>query len=211
METHGLPNDVIAFFNPVSVILLLPLVNQVLYPSLRKAKIAFSPINRMALGFLLEVFAQAYAAGVQHIVYSAGPCFSAPLACAASANGTVPNRVNIFVQTPIYVLEGLGEVFSSPSTYEYAYSEAPGSMKSLLQAVLVGMGALAVVLGLAVSELYRDPLLVVSYSVLAGMMFATTAVFYVAFRKHANPKPVEAVEEEKTVERSGAPGVPSEA
>ncbi|KAJ7692895.1 oligopeptide transporter [Mycena rosella] len=189
METHGLPNDVIGFLNPVSVILLLPLAQQVLYPALRKAKIPFSPINRMALGFLLEVFAQAYASVVQHIVYTAGPCFDAPLKCAASQNGTVPNRVNVFVQTPIYVLEGLGEVFSSPSTYEYAYSEAPPSMKSLLQAVLVSMGALAVVLGLALSSLYKDPLLVISYAVLSGMMFATTAVFYVAFRKHAKPVP----------------------
>ncbi|KAJ6597790.1 POT family-domain-containing protein [Mycena vulgaris] len=180
METHGLPNDVISFLNPVSVIILLPLAQQVLYPALRKAKIPFSPIHRMALGFLLEVFAQAYAAGVQHVVYTAGPCFASPLKCAASQKGTVPNHVNIFLQTPIYVLEGLGEVFSSPSTYEYAYSEAPPSMKSLLQAVLVSMGALAVVLGLALSSLYKDPLLVISYAVLAGMMLATTVVFYEA-------------------------------
>ncbi|KAJ7118013.1 putative MFS peptide transporter [Mycena crocata] len=186
METHGLPNDVIGFFNPVSVLLLLPLAQQVLYPTLRRIKIPFSPINRMAMGFLFEAFAQAYAAGVQHIVYTAAPCFNAPLKCDAAAAGTIPNRVNVFIQTPIYVLEGLGEVFSSPSTYEYAYSEAPGSMKSLLQAVLVSMGALAVVLGLAISELYKDPLLVVAYAVLAGMMLATTVVFYIAFRKDAN-------------------------
>ncbi|KAJ7718371.1 putative MFS peptide transporter [Mycena maculata] len=206
METHGLPNDVIAFLNPVSVILFLPLAQQVLYPALRKARITFSPIHRMALGFLLEVFAQAYASILQHIIYTTGPCFDVPLKCAASQNGIIPNHVNIFAQTPIYVFEGLGEVFSSPSTYEHAYSEAPVSMKSLLQAVLVSMGAGAVVLGLALSALYRDPLLVVSYAVLAGMMLATTVVFYVAFRKHASDpapveEPLEAVEE-KTAERS---------
>ncbi|KAJ7718368.1 putative MFS peptide transporter [Mycena maculata] len=206
METHGLPNDVIAFLNPVSVILFLPLAQQVLYPALRNAKIVFSAINRMALGFLLEVFAQAYASILQHIIYTTGPCFDAPLKCAASQSGVIPNRVNIFAQTPIYVFEGLGEVFSSPSTYEHAYSEAPVSMKSLLQAVLVSMGAGAVVLGLALSALYRDPLLVVSYAVLAGTMLATTVVFYVAFRKHASDpapveEPLEAVEE-KTAERS---------
>ncbi|KAJ7481993.1 putative MFS peptide transporter [Mycena latifolia] len=199
METHGLPNDVIAFLNPVSVVVFLPLVQQLLYPFLRKAKIHFSPIGRMALGFLFEAFAQAYASIVQHLVYSAGPCFNAPLKCAASLNGTVPNRVNVWVQTPFYVLEGLGETFSSPSTYEYAYSEAPPSMKSLLQAVLVSMGALAVVLGLAISELYKDPLLVISYAVLSSMMFTATVVFYIAFRKHTHPKPVpESVAEEKS-------------
>ncbi|KAJ7468277.1 hypothetical protein B0H11DRAFT_46248 [Mycena galericulata] len=129
MQTHGLPNNVIAFINPVSIILLLPLAQQVLYPALRKAKITFSPIHRMPLGFLLEALAQAYAAGVQHIVYSASPCFGAPLHCAASPNGTVPNRVSVFVQTLIYVLDGLPEVFSSTSVYEYA---APQSTKSLL-------------------------------------------------------------------------------
>ncbi|KAJ7482017.1 peptide transporter PTR2-A [Mycena latifolia] len=179
METNGVPNDVISFLNPLSVILLLPVAQQ----------IHFSPIHRMALGFLLEAFAQAYASIVQHLVYSAGPCFNAPLKCAESLGGTVPNSVNVWVQTPIYVLEGLGEIFSSPSTYEYAYSEAPPSMKSLLQAVLVSMGALAVVLGLAMSELYKDPLLVISYAVLAAMMCTTTIIFYLAFRKHANAPP----------------------
>ncbi|KAJ7165415.1 putative POT peptide transporter [Mycena filopes] len=174
MQTHGLPNDVIAFFNPLSVILLLPLADRLLYPALRKARIRFSPVNRMALGFLLEACAQAYAAGVQALVYRAGPCHSAPLHCAPSPG---PNHVSIFAQVPIYVLEGLGEVFSSPSTYEYAYAAAPASMKSLLQAVWVGMGAGAVGLGFAVSPLYRDPLLVAGYGVLAGMMLLTTVVF----------------------------------
>ncbi|KAJ7216307.1 MFS peptide transporter [Mycena pura] len=179
METHGLPNDVISFLNPISVIILLPLADRLLYPALRRAKIAFSPIARMALGFFLEACAQAYASGLQHIVYSAPPCYSAPLKCSSNPG---PNHVNVFAQTPIYFLEGLGEVFSSPGAYEYAYAAAPPRMKSLLQAVLVGMGALAVLLGLAVSPLYRDPLLVAAYAVLAGMMLATTVVYSVAFR-----------------------------
>ncbi|KAK6996799.1 POT family-domain-containing protein [Favolaschia claudopus] len=183
METRGVPNDLISFLNPVSVIVLLPLAEQLLYPALRKAKITFSPINRMALGFLFESFAQAYASGIQHLVYTAGPCYDAPLKCAPNPG---PNRVNVWVQTPIYVLEGLGEVFSSPSAYEYAYDAAPPSMKSLLQAVLVGMGALAVLLGLAISPLYRDPLLVVSYAVLSGSMFFTTVVYFFAFRSHGD-------------------------
>ncbi|KAJ6617094.1 oligopeptide transporter [Mycena sp. CBHHK59/15] len=185
METHGLPNDVVGFLNPLSVIVLLPLAQQALYPALRRAHIAFSPINRMALGFALEVLAQAYASVVQHLVYSAGPCYSAPLKCPASPGGLIPNRISVFLQTPVYVLEGLGEVFSSPAAYEHAYAEAPPSMKSLLQAVLVGMGALAVLLGLAISPLYRDPLLVVSYAVLAGMMGVTSCVYYMAFRGSA--------------------------
>ncbi|KAJ6617114.1 POT family-domain-containing protein [Mycena sp. CBHHK59/15] len=190
METHGLPNDVIAFFNPVSVMIFLPLAQQILYPALRKFKIQFSPIHRMALGFLLEVLAMAYASIVQHIVYSAGPCYDAPLKCPASPNGTIPNHVNLFIQTPIYIVEGMGEVFSSPASYEYAYVAAPTSMKSLLQSVLVSMGALAVALGFALSPLYKDPLLVISYAVLSGLMFATSCIFYGVFRKHANSVPL---------------------
>jgi POT family proton-dependent oligopeptide transporter len=186
METHGMPNDVIAFLNPVSVIVFLPLAQYVLYPALRRAKITFSPINRMALGFLFEAFAQAYAAGLQKLIYSSAPCYSAPLNCAPSPG---PNHVNVFAQTPIYLLEGLGEVFSSPGAYEYAYAAAPPSMKSLLQAVLVGMGALAVLLGLALSPLYRDPLLVASYAVLAGAMGVTTGVYWVLFRKVVDSVP----------------------
>ncbi|KAJ7747785.1 di/tri peptide transporter 2 [Mycena metata] len=212
MQTHGLPNDIMSFLNPVSVIILLPLAQEVLYPALRRAKITFSPINRMALGFLLEVFAQAYAAGVQHLVYAAPPCYSAPLQCGTAG----PNDVNVFLQTPIYVLEGLGEVFSSPATYEYAYEAAPESMKSLLQSVWVGMGAIAVLLGLAMSPLYRDPLLVVNYALLAGVMLLTTVVYYLAFRTHGKvaEEAVEGEGREGAVEEkvepccSGVPGAP---
>ncbi|KAF7335165.1 POT family-domain-containing protein [Mycena sanguinolenta] len=198
METHGLPNDIIGFLNPVSVIIFLPLAEHVLYPALRRAKVKFSPINRMALGFLLESFAQAYAAGIQHLVYSTAPCFNAPLKCAPDPG---PNHVNIWMQTPIYVLEGLGEVFSSPSAYEYAYDAAPASMKSVLQAVFVGMGALAVLLGFAMSPLYRDPLLVVSYSVLAGLMALTTVVYFVAFRARSGDAKADEFGGDDTTER----------
>ncbi|KAJ7616086.1 di/tri peptide transporter 2 [Roridomyces roridus] len=196
METHGLPNDIMSMFNPITVVLALPLAQYFLYPALRKAKITVlvHPINRMALGFLLESFAQASAAGVQAAIYAAPPCFSSPLKCPASPGGSLPNHVNVFAQVPFYVFEGLGEVFSSPSTYEYAYSEAPTNMKSIVQAVFVGMGAFAVALGFAVSPLYRDPLLVASYAVLSGVMGATALIFWVAFRGVAGRR--QAVEEE---------------
>lgn len=203
METNGLPNDVIGILNPIFVIILLPFADGLLYPALRRAKITFSPIARMALGLFLESCAQAYASGLQHIVYSAAPCFSAPLKCAPDPG---PNYVDVFAQTPIYFLEGLGEVFSSPGAYEYAYTAAPPSMKSLLQAVLVGMGALGVLLGFAISPLYRDPLLVAAYAVLAGMMLATTIAYSVAFRGIAADPATGAPVEEKTAESAAQNG-----
>jgi len=172
METHGIPNDLLLQVNVVTVMIFLPIVEKFLYPFLRKHNINFSIINRMVVGFLFEALAMAYAALLQHLVYSAGPCYDAPLACPASDNGTIPNRIHVAAQVPIYFLEGLAEIFAAPAALQFAYIKAPVNMKSTLQALLNVTGALSALIGIALSPMYKDPRFVITYSLLAGLMFA---------------------------------------
>ncbi|KAF7160351.1 hypothetical protein CNMCM6106_007792 [Aspergillus hiratsukae] len=183
METHGIPNDLIKSSNPVAYVIFGLLVQKQLYPFLQRRKICFSPVNRISLGFFIMSVAMAYSAVVQAIIYRSGPCYSHPLSCAASGSRT-PNQVHVLLQLPTFVIIALAEVFCWPTGSEYTYSHAPKSMKSILQACYISTAGVGYLLGMALSPLARDPLLVVLWSVTAGMMFMTACAFRIAFRKY---------------------------
>ena len=75
------------------------------------------------------------------------------------------------------MLEGIGETFSNTAEYEYAYTMALVSMKSLAQAAFQLSSAGGSVLALALTPTYRDPDLMVVYASLAGCMFLTLVCF----------------------------------
>lgn len=140
----------------------------------------------------------AYVAGIQKLVYSRPPCYTHPRRCEASDNGKIPNDANVLIQIPVYVLEGLGETFSNPAGYEYAYTKAPQSMKTVVQAVSQLSSAGGSALALALSPTYSDPKLLAMFSSLAGCMFLDACVFHVVFRKEAKTGVVESQEEEQS-------------
>ncbi|KAH8430827.1 uncharacterized protein LDX57_008491 [Aspergillus melleus] len=181
METHGIPNDLIKSSNPLAYVFFGLVIQKGLYPFLNRRKIRFSPINRITLGFFIMSIAMAYSAIVQALIYGAGPCYNHPLECAAS-DGRTPNRIHVLIQLPTFVIIALAEVFCWPTGSEYTYSHAPKSMKSVLQACYIGTSGLGYALGMAFSPLAKDPLLVVLWSVVAGMMFLTACAFRFAYR-----------------------------
>lgn len=184
METHGIPNDMIKSANPLAYVIFGFIIQKQLYPFLQKRKIAFSVVNRITLGFAIMSAAMAYSAVLQVMIYHAGPCYSHPLACEASEGGHIPNGVNVLLQLPTFIIIALAEVFCWPTGSEYTYSHAPKSMKSILQACYIGTAGLGYLLGMALTPLARDPLLVILWSVVAGLMFFTACAFRVAFRKY---------------------------
>lgn len=183
METHGIPNDLIKSSNPIAYVIFGLIVQKQLYPFLQKRKITFRAVDRITLGFVIMSAAMAYSAVVQAMIYRAGPCYSHPLACKASDRGQVPNRIHVLWQLPTFIIIALAEVFCWPTGSVYTYSHAPRSMKSILQACYIGTAGLGYLLGMALSPLASDPLLVVLWSVVAGLMLITACAFRVAFRK----------------------------
>lgn len=83
MELHGIPNDLMPNFDAISIIVFIPICELLVYPLMRKRRIPFKPITRISLGFIVASMSMVYAAIVQHLIYSAGPCYESPL-CAAS-------------------------------------------------------------------------------------------------------------------------------
>lgn len=68
--------------------------------------------------------------------------------------------------------------------YEYAYTKASKSMKAVVKAILSLVFVFAAALGIALSPIHHDPMLLVVYASLAGAMFLTTVIFYMVFRKY---------------------------
>jgi POT family proton-dependent oligopeptide transporter len=184
MDLAGTPNDMIQVFNAVACIILGPIIQKGLYPTLTKYKIPFKPVARITAAFFFMSFAMAYAAGIQKLIYSRGPCYEYPLACAASDNGRLPNSVIVWVQVPVYFILAVGEILGFVTALEYSYSKAPRDMKAMVQAFTQLMAGIGAALGMAISPAASDPNLVKFYAALAAVMAGTAVVFWLLFHEY---------------------------
>ncbi|CAO2658288.1 Nn.00g060110.m01.CDS01 [Neocucurbitaria sp. VM-36] len=183
MNLHGVPNDMIQAMAGVACVVFGPVI-QALYNFLAKRRIAFGPMKRVAVAFLICGGAMAYASGLQKLIYSVGPCYDAPLACSASDNGHVPNNINVWTQLPVYVALAIAEIFGLVTASEYAYSHAPKDMRSVVQAMVQLSACLGAVMGIAISPAARDPWLVIVYASIAGALAVCSMSFWCIFRKY---------------------------
>ncbi|KAK7749386.1 peptide transporter ptr2 [Diatrype stigma] len=182
MVTYGIPNDMIKIAGPISGIVVAPVIQKGLYPFLARRQIAFRPVARMAAGFAVLTLSMACTTAVQKRIYQAGPCYDAPLACPDARGRTVPNQISVFLQVPVYFAGALAEVFCLTTGTEYAYSHAPKSMKTLVQAIWLAMAGLGSCLALAFTPLAMDPYLVTMYAILTGLLGVATILLWVLFR-----------------------------
>jgi len=182
MKLSGIPNDLPQAFSGVACIIFGPLI-QGLYSLLAKHKIRFGPMARLTAAFIFCGLSMAYAAIVQHLIYTAPPCYSRPFQCPESVDGKAPNDVLIWVHIPVYFLLAIGEIFGFVTAFEYAYTEAPKEMKAVVMAFSQLTAGLASVLGMAISPAAKDPNMVIMYGVLAGCMGATAGLFWWKFGK----------------------------
>ncbi|APA08595.1 hypothetical protein sscle_04g033650 [Sclerotinia sclerotiorum 1980 UF-70] len=184
MELHGIPNDLIRTFNGIACVICGPIIQKGLYPLLEKYHIPFKPVARITAAFLVMSIAMAYAAVIQKLIYSSGPCYEYPLECDASNNGTIHNRVNVLIQIPLYFILAVAEILGFVSALEYSYSKAPKEMKAIVQAFTQLMSGLGAALGIALTPAAVNPQLIWLYTALATVMAATALCCWWCFRKY---------------------------
>lgn len=187
MEGHGVPNDLMQNFDPISILVFAPILDQLVYPFLQKMHINFRPITRISFGFLVASLSMMYAAIVQHLIYSAGPCYGQPLNCEAAKNspdGVIqPNNIHIAIQTPAYMFIGISEIFASVTGLEYAYMKAPPSMKSFVQSIYLLTNAFGYAIGVAFIPLVGDPDILWMFVGLCGGSFGAGVIFWLMYHK----------------------------
>ncbi|EEP82598.1 hypothetical protein UREG_07463 [Uncinocarpus reesii 1704] len=188
MEHHGIPNDLMQNFDPISIIIFLPILDRIVYPLLQKMHIPFRPITRIALGFVVASLAMMYAAIVQHLIYTSPPCYNQPNCDLALVNGVREgNKVHIAVQTPAYMLIGISEIFASVSGLEYAYTKAPPTMKSFVQSMYLLTNAFGAAIGEALTPVAHDPEIIWMFVGLCVASFCAGIIFWIVFH-HLNAK-----------------------
>ncbi|PWY67553.1 hypothetical protein BO70DRAFT_323715 [Aspergillus heteromorphus CBS 117.55] len=188
MKTYGIPNDMMKIAGAFSGVVVAPIIQKGLYPFLTRHRMRFAPIARMAVGFLVLTGSMVYTTVVQKLIYSVGPCYDYPLACPAAHDRTVPNQISAFLQIPTYFTGAVAEVFCMTTGTEYAYSRAPDSMKTLVQAIWLAMAGIGSCLALAFTPLTVDPKLVTMYAIMTGLMGGATVLLWVLFRHRDSAK-----------------------
>lgn len=172
MTLNGVPNDVITNLNPISLVIFIPIVDNFFYPALRKWGIRFTPIKRIATGFMLASLAMISATVIQYYIYKKGPCGKHMNECDRPAPFTV------WVQAFPYVLIGFSEIFTSITGLEYAFTKAPKNMRSLVTSYWHFMSAFSNALGQAWTSLSDDPYLVWNYGSVAIVAFLGGVLFW---------------------------------
>lgn len=183
MNLHGVPNDLIQNLNPISIVIMVPIFDFFIYPSLRKAHIRFTPIKRMCTGFFMASLAMVSACVIQSYIYKLSPCGTHAATCLDENDDPLVPDINVWIQALPYILIGISEIFTSITGLEYAYSKAPRNMKSLVMAVNLFMNAFSSALAQALVALSQDPLLVWNYGVVAVLAFIGGCLFWICFRK----------------------------
>jgi dipeptide/tripeptide permease len=197
MQLHGLPNDILPNIDPITIIIMIPITEQILYPFIRtKLQFAFKPITRITLGFYTAALAMLYAGVLQEVIYRTPPCYSAPSSCDAGRKEDgrfKPNDIHVAWQIPAYVLIALSEILASITGLEMAYAQAPENMKSIVMSLFLLTSAGGSALGVLIAPFARDPSLQWVYCGLALAAAGTGVVFWRTF-KDVQDEPAKTVE-----------------
>ncbi|RUS27671.1 putative peptide transporter ptr2 [Jimgerdemannia flammicorona] len=170
---EGVPNDIMNNFDPIALVLFIPIMDSVIYPTLRRLKINFPPMMRITAGFFLGSIAMVWAAILQTFIYR-DPAFHEKGA----------STLSVWLQIPAYFLIAFSEIFASITSLEYSYTHAPKSMKSLVSALALMPNAGSALVGLALSPAARDPNMHLFYAGVAVTAAAAGAAFWIAFGKY---------------------------
>jgi POT family proton-dependent oligopeptide transporter len=106
----------IAAWNPIMVMGLIPLFSMVVYPGIEKLGFKLTPIRRMTIGMFVAAASFGFVAVLQMGLDSG-------------------NKLNVMWQFFPYLIITMAEVMISITGLEFAYTQAPRSMKSTIMSI----------------------------------------------------------------------------
>ncbi|GLJ25470.1 hypothetical protein SUGI_0487640 [Cryptomeria japonica] len=205
--------DQMQALDPLLILVLIPLFSQIIYPFLEKHGIGLKPMKRMVLGMFLCSLAFVASGLLQLVIdkistsgstgYYSNPITDAKLDNrihyglfnATHAYGNT-RQLSILWQVPQYVLLTTSEVLFSITGLEFAYSQAPVSMKSVVQAVWLLTSAAGDIITIVLVGIIGDKLSTANRSLIFAMggFVATLLMMWASnsfeYRKNLNDEEV---------------------
>lgn len=151
MTLNGVPNDLFNNFNQITIVAVIPIVDYVLYPFLRKHNMMLKPVHKCFIGFILGALSSMVAAILQNKIYSESPCGNLASTC------DEPAPITAWYEVIVYALAALGEIFCYTTAYEIAYTRAPDNAKGLVMALFLFMSAVSSAISEGISGALEDP------------------------------------------------------
>jgi len=184
LTTNGVPNDVINNFNPLVIILGVPIFNYGIYPTLRKFKIKFGPISRMFTGMLVCSIGSIGWAIITHYAYTTGPCgdHASSLTCVDAEGVSLVSPISIWWTAIPLSITALCEILVNVTAYGIAYSRAPKNMRGLVSAINCFMSAIQYAINLATAPAISDPHIVWAFAGPSIVGFVMAWIFWFIFK-----------------------------
>jgi dipeptide/tripeptide permease len=179
LTTKGQPNDVLLNFNPLTIMLFVPLLSQIIYPTLQKRNLMSGRVTRISFGFFLSTISGTVGAVLQWHIYHTSPYGDRATGCKLGAR-VCP--ISVWAQTPIFVLSAISECFVVVTGCEIAYARSPKNLKAVVMAFFILIGALNNALAQILVPVTRDPFLVWIWAGPTIVLAVGTMQFWWAYR-----------------------------
>lgn len=118
MVLGSTPNDIVAKLNPIFIVIVIPLMDFVIYPLLRKCGVNLTPIKKITAGFVLASFAMVSACVTQSYIYKLSKCGDNINALVKSGRKDCTAPISVWLQIFPYGLVGMSEVLASITKLE---------------------------------------------------------------------------------------------
>ncbi|CAH1243095.1 SLC15A4 [Branchiostoma lanceolatum] len=130
--TFETPVAALNLFYVVTVLLFVPLMDRVVYPAMDRCRVNLPLLKRIGIGMTLGMVSVAWAAMVEtlrkHTLISPGGAFQ------QDVGGETFTAANMCIlwQIPQFALVGCGEVFVMAAGSQFAYSQAPKTLRGVV-------------------------------------------------------------------------------
>uniref|UniRef100_A0A6Q2Z840 Solute carrier family 15 member 1 n=1 Tax=Esox lucius TaxID=8010 RepID=A0A6Q2Z840_ESOLU len=192
--------------NPILILIMVPVMDSVIYPLIKKCHLNFTPLKRMTVGMFVAAMAFVAAAllqlqidfritntGGQSCLYNKQMGFGSSFTFVIPSTFDIqssnckqaiqavedikPNTIHMGWQIPQYFLMTSGEVVFSVTGLEFSYSQAPSNMKSVLQAGWLLTVAVGNIIVLIVAEAAQLPDQWAEYILFASLLVLVCIIF----------------------------------
>jgi POT family proton-dependent oligopeptide transporter len=154
--------------NPILILLYIPLFTYVIYPAINKV-FPLTPLRKISIGFFVTVFSFLVPAWID-MQLDAG------------------HKLNVIWQVLAFMILSAAEVMVSITCLEFAYSQAPKNMKSLIMAIFLASMAAGNAFTSLVNLFIQNPdktskLTGPQYYIFFAILMFVTSVVFVFFAK----------------------------